>query len=925
GCAISDVGLYVTDERMEVQPVGVGGEIYVGGEGLARGYVGRPELTAERFLPDPFSEKAGSRLYRSGDLARFRADGDLEYLGRIDRQVKVRGFRIELAEIEAALVAHQSVREAAVILREDTPGDKRLVAYLTVKQQPAPNADAMRSFLRNKLPDYMVPPVFVILDEMPLTTNGKLDRLALPAPDTARPQLEQSYVAPRNELESLLVNLWQQVLRIERVGVEDDFFALGGDSIKGAIFINELQARLGEIIHVVAIFYAPTVAGLAEYLVEHYPGVAPKFFGGGPGEEVERNKVSLTPTDLQRVDSSKVAEMRRLIRPLSPRRGRAGPKNPSAVFVLSAPRSGSTLLRVMLAGHPLLFSPPELELLSFNTLEERRAAFTGGDSFWLEGTLRAIMQIKGCDADRARAIMQECEDRRLTTQQFYRLMQEWIGERRLVDKTPSYALDRQVLGRAEEDFDDALYIHLLRHPCGMIQSFDEYKLDQIFFRYEHQFSRRELAELIWVVSSQNIVEFLKRIPPRRKRQVRFEDLVSQPADVMGGLCDFLGLDLHPGMLRPYEDKREKMTDGIHAESRMLGDVKFHAHVGIDPRVGERWKDVVDEDSLGEPTRSLAESLGYGKRRGETQTEYQPTAPREGAGRIAESPLLLIQPGRARPPFFCVHPVGGGAIQYARLAQRMGPDQPFYGLQGLDPDEPYMGIEERAANCVKALREVEPRGPYLLGGWSFGGIVAFEMANQLRECGQEVALLALLDPMALALGKGRLEVDSFDSDDLATLVDQIVELVGWDSAPRLEVFRQMGRDDQLKSIAEQTILPPDVGPENAVNWLRGLRAKLIAARNYAPRVYPGRITLFRPSGEAGAASWEQPNTPATTSMWGELSSEPVEAYAVPGTHHTMILEPHVRVLAERLGACIRGAVSKNFPRRPYEPLCGDQTN
>jgi thioesterase domain-containing protein len=863
-------------------------------------------------------------LYRTGDLARYLAGGDLEYLGRIDRQVKIRGFRIELGEIEAALMADRSVREAAVLLREDTPGEKQLVAYLTIKRQPAPDTDALRGFLREKLPDYMIPSAFVILDEMPLTINGKLDRRALPSPDGARPRLEKSYVAPRNELESLLAEIWRQVLRIEAVGVDDDFFALGGDSIKGAIFINELQERLGEIIHVVAIFYAPTIARLAKYLVEHYPEAAQKLFGEGPVREGEQGKAALPPIDSGGVDSAKVAEMRRLIGP-PPRRERAGPKNPPAIFILSAPRSGSTLLRVMLAGHPLLFAPPELELLSFNTLEERQAEFAGKDSFWLEGTVRAIMQIKGCDASRARAIMRECEDRRLTTQQFYRLMQDWIGERRLVDKTPSYALDRAILERAEEGFEEAMYVHLLRHPCGMIRSFEEYKLDQIFFRHEHRFSRRELAELIWVVSNQNVVEFLERIPPERKLQVKFEDLVSRPEQVMAGLCGFLGLDFHPGMLRPYEDKRERMTDGIHAESRMLGDIKFHAHLEIDPRVAESWKNVVDEDSLGGPARRMVEALGYGERRDEGRNKYQ--ARRMRPGHVAKSPLLSIQPGSAKPPFFCVHPVAGSAIQYAHLALRLGPDQPFYGLQELDGDEPYIDIGGTAARYVEALREAQPRGPYLLGGWSFGGIIAFEMANQLRERGQEIALLALLDPTSVDSGKSHIGTALFDSDDPATLIDQIIGLSGLDFPPQQEAFRQLRRDDQLKSIVEQgraaAILPPDVGPENVIKWLRGLKAKLIAARNYAPRIYPGRVTLFQPGAEPDADSRGRTATPASHKGWDKLSSEPVDVYIVPGTHHTMVLEPHVRVLAERLGACIREAVSENFRERPYEVLCPNQ--
>ena len=198
-------------------------------------------------------------------------------------------------------------------------------------------------------------------------------------------------------------------------------------------------------------------------------------------------------------------------------------KNPPAVFILSPPRSGSTLLRVMLAGHPSLFAPPELELLSFNTLAERREALAGKYSFWLEGTIRALMEIKGCGMEEARRLMEECEERGLSVPQFYRLMQEWVGGRMLVDKTPSYALDGEVLRRAESSFNQPLYVHLLRHPYGMIRSFEEAKLEQVFFRYKHPFSRRELAELIWLVSQQNIVGFLAGVPEGRQHRLRFEE------------------------------------------------------------------------------------------------------------------------------------------------------------------------------------------------------------------------------------------------------------------------------------------------------------------------------------------------------------------------------------------------------------------
>lgn len=264
GGAIPDLEIYVLDGHLRPAPIGVPGEMYVGGAGVARGYLNRPELTAERFIPDPFGGAVGARLYRTGDLARYLADGDLEYLGRTDHQVKIRGFRIELGEIEASLNTHPLIGEAAVLVREDSPGEKRLVAYLVTKPETAPSISELREFLKQKLPEYMTPAAFVALDALPLTENGKLDRRALPAPDAARPELEEAYAAPRNAREELLAEIWASVLNVDRVGIHDNFFELGGHSLLG----TQLMSRVNEGFHVNlplrVLFESPTVAGLTE-------------------------------------------------------------------------------------------------------------------------------------------------------------------------------------------------------------------------------------------------------------------------------------------------------------------------------------------------------------------------------------------------------------------------------------------------------------------------------------------------------------------------------------------------------------------------------------------------------------------------------------------------------------------------------------
>src|SRR6185369_14432855 len=268
-----------------------------------------------------------------------------------------------------------------------------------------------RAWLSRTLPDYMLPAAFVTLEAFPLTTSGKIDRAALPAPDASRPDQDQAYVAPRDQLEQLLIDMWQPVLGLNELGVNDNFFDVGGDSIKGAILINRLQQLLGEYVYVVAIFDAPTVAQLANYLRRHYPTAVNKL----SGIAVATGKITGT-----RINRDQIAAFRQLIPTLPelPSKLKSASKNPPAVFVLSPPRSGSTLLRVMLGGHPKLFAPPELELLSFNTLADRKTEFGERFAFWLEGTIRALMQLKQCSAEATKAIMEECEAEQLTTQQF---------------------------------------------------------------------------------------------------------------------------------------------------------------------------------------------------------------------------------------------------------------------------------------------------------------------------------------------------------------------------------------------------------------------------------------------------------------------------------------------------------------------------
>jgi amino acid adenylation domain-containing protein len=267
GRPISNIQTYVLDRYLQPVPIGVGGELYIGGAGLARGYLNRPELTAEKFIPNPFSDEPGARLYRTGDLARYLPDGNIEFLGRIDHQVKIRGFRIELREIETVLGEIQGIREAVLVVHEDGV-DKRLVAYVLPNQDSIPTSGELRSVLKSKLPDYMIPSTFVFLDALPLTSSGKIDRRALPAPDQTRPDLKETFVPPRTPEEKTIAEIWAEILKLEEVGIHDNFFDLGGHSLTAI----RLASRISNAFHIDlplrTVFEASTVASLAVQIAQ---------------------------------------------------------------------------------------------------------------------------------------------------------------------------------------------------------------------------------------------------------------------------------------------------------------------------------------------------------------------------------------------------------------------------------------------------------------------------------------------------------------------------------------------------------------------------------------------------------------------------------------------------------------------------------
>jgi thioesterase domain-containing protein len=444
----------------------------------------------------------------------------------------------------------------------------------------------------------------------------------------------------------------------------------------------------------------------------------------------------------------------------------------------------------------------------------------------------------------------------------------------LVDKTPSYALHLDVLRRMESDFEEPLYIHLLRHPRAMVDSFEATKLDQVFFRYEHPYGVRELAELIWWESQCNIEALLADVPAERKLALRFEDLVARPRHSMERVCRFAGLEFEEAMLHPYRDPQAKMTDGLHGVSIMRGDPKFHRHSAIDPGVADRWRRNPAPDCLADGTWEVAERLGY-RRRDAVSREVTPS----GTGSAA----VPVQPRGSRPPFFFV----AGVQNHFR--DRLGPDQPFYRLQmqKLAAEELLTRTEDMASWCLEGVKAIQPEGPYYLGGHCFGGVVAFEMAQQLRARGEEVALLVLAESYPAA-SRG-----------------ELIGSRGWRLWQRLRYQLRQARRAGLRQ---------ELGHVG-----RGLRRRLRewlwrttetyqdpraanyrAQRSYVARSYAGSAVLLQCEERT---RWRRG---LPQNGWGELLEEGLEVHRVPGSHTGMYREPNVDVLCGILRARLRRA-------------------
>lgn len=626
GQPIADVSIYVLNENLEQSKIGEQGEIHIGGKGVARGYLNQEELTKEKFIPNPFSDNKEERLYKTGDLGRILSDGNLDFMGRADYQIKLRGYRIELAEVETTLAEHPLVRDVVVDVHGEIEANKKLVAFYTLQNNEKLNTTELRDFLLQKLPEYMVPSVFKKLNEMPIATSGKIDRKALPTLSTERPDLEQELKISETYVQDWLTQLWQEELEIEEIGIEDKFFELGGNSLQAGSLIGKIQNTLKETVFVVSLFESPTIKEYAHFLEKNYSEglrnipLTPKIKA-----QLNNDTAVMQPQYLNKLLTAKTntdknladqdfSQFKKLIpHYLDPTEVNEN-RNSPAIFILSPPRSGSTLLRVMLAGHPDLFAANELQLLHFENLKQWQEAYSGKFSLWSEGTIKAVAELKNCTADQAKDIINQYAEQGFTTKDFYRELQILAKNRTILDKSPSYATDISVLEKAENDFENAIFIHLTRHPYSMVQSFAKMHMDQVMFLQQHNYNAAQTGELIWQESHQNISAFLENIPENRQAHLLYEDLVTNPEKAIKEVCTQIGLPFHPAMLRPYDDTENKMIDGLYANSKAMGDPNFVKYGKIIANKAEEWKKAADDNFLHAQTWKLADKLGYNQER-----------------------------------------------------------------------------------------------------------------------------------------------------------------------------------------------------------------------------------------------------------------------------------------------------------------------
>ncbi|WP_448645463.1 amino acid adenylation domain-containing protein [Pseudomonas mediterranea] len=837
GKPVANARVYLLDAQQQPVPLGVAGELYIGGAGVARGYLNRDDLTAERFLRDPFSSAPDARMYRTGDMGRYLPDGNIDYLGRNDDQVKIRGLRIEPGEIEVKLARHDAVREAVVLVREAGSGEKRLVAYFT--QHPADERvqiEDLRRHLKAQLPDYMVPAAYVCLDALPLTPNGKLDRKALPEPDQEA-LIHRVYEAPQGETEILLAQIWQDLLGLQRVGRHDSFFELGGHSLLairlvGALAQVDLKLSLAEL------FEHETVAAMASMLQTRITDPQVK-------EVVVPVRTTGRQTPLFLVHEFSGLDL------YFPTLGKhIDPDIP--VYGLPAVEWGEPQLQTMECMASRLVG-------IIRSVQPKGPYRLAGWSFGGVLAYETAIQLIGLD--------EEVE--------FVGLIDSYLP--RLVDQgRERWALDEahklHLLDRCDVFWKAALpgagaQAQVLEKLAGL-----QGQLDRFDFQGLVQHCRDEalLPAELSIYSAGQLWQYLDREVAHGHALAHYR---VYPISV-------------PVHLLVAEERKDDAPghSGYLGWDAVLPTSQLHC-----VKVPGNHQSMMQAPHV----QALGQAISA-----ELHTAASRPAPSPKSG---YQPLLTIQGGRAdRAPIFCVPGAGDSVTGFIGLTDAFGPDWPIHGLQhrGLDGStEPFSLVETAAQAYLEAIDKVQPEGPVHLLGHSFGGWIVFEMAARLNARGRKVASLTLIDSESPG-GNGVVGKPYTGTGVLNRLIEAMQLASGKSLGIDATVFGAQDDSAQMRLLHAGMVRAGMLPQRSAVDSMRGpARAFGTALRTvYQPQHrYTGPVRLVLANDPTLDTAGNKREQEQMIEGWRKHIPD-LSIWYGPGNHFTILKAPHVHNLA-----------------------------